>query len=373
MILTASELDGVSEHADWSYWIGRTRAPASVDHGIEPQRWSEDLALISAQGATEVVLTAEWARLEPEPGHHDPVVIGLTRSIIDEARQAGLAVWLCLLDGTAPGWFTYDEHGFSDSHARRLIWPRHVEWIGETFGDVVDGWIPIREPAHLAVRSRYLDMAPPGGTDSVKGAEAVRDLALAEAEAWRVLRGSSPVATHQTVRVFSGEGRNVRAASHAQDWERLVNQPWVRGLVDGRLEVGDLPGRDVPLLRDAFDQVILQIRPPIVLDGEGNWTPWPIGDRIDAMLDGLDGLRGALGERPVVAAADLGAFENSPQGAADALNELVSATDDMGLDGWFQTSPIDGWHWEAGEDLSPGIIDRDRRPKPAARFFAAGS
>ncbi len=370
VVLTSAELDGVSERADWAYWISSGRAPASLDRGIEPGRWSDDLALVHQLGAGEVVLTLEWARLEPEPGRHDHVAVTLVRDMIADARSAGLFVWLCLIDGTLPGWFAYDEHGFADGRARRLLWPRHVDWVGETFADLADGWIPIREPAHMGVRSRYLDLAPPGGTNGLKGAEAVRDLAIAEAEAWRILRGSAPVATHQTARVFVGEGRNVKAAAHARDWDRLLLRPWLTGLVDGRITVGDLHGVDCPPLRDAFDAVFVQLRPPILLDGDGTWSPHPMANLVETMIGGLARVRDEVGERSVFAVADLAAVDAAGDAGAGYLGELMAGAADLGVDGWFQSSAIDGWHWEAGDRLAPGIVDRDRRPKPAADVFA---
>ncbi len=377
MVLTSAELDGVSPNADWSYWIGRGRAPASTDRGIDVPRWNDDLEQVASLGAGEVVLTVEWSRLEPEPGHHDPVATMLVRDMITAARDQGLFVWLCLLDGTAPGWFTYDEHGFADRHARQLLWPRHVEWVGETFGDLADGWIPIREPAHLGVRSRFIDLAPPGGTNGVKGAEAVRDLAMAEADAWRILRGSAPVATYQTARIFVPERSsehgttNVKAVREVSNLDGLFLRPWLQALVDGNFGAGDLPSRSVPHLADAFDHVFLQLRPPIVLDGEGEWHPHAMANLIDRLAEGLSRVADHVGERPLTAVADLGPAPGSQQGQADYLDELIATSVDIGVDGWHQSSPIDGWHWEAGEHLDPGIIGRDRTPKPVAGVFTA--
>ncbi len=377
VVLTSAELDGVSPTADWSYWIDHGRAPASIDRGIDLPRWNDDLEQVTTLGAGEVVLTVEWARLEPEPGRHDPVAIQLVREMIEAARERGLVSWLCLLDGTAPGWFTYDEHGFADRHARQLIWPRHVEWVGETFGDLADGWIPIREPAHMGLRSKMFDLAPPGGTNGVKGAEAVRDLALAEADAWRILRGSSPVATYQTARVFVPERSaehgttNVKAARQVTDLDGLLLRPWLQALVDGEFQPGDLPGRSVPHLADAFDHVFLQLRPPIVLDGEGEWHPHPMANLLDRVADGLSRVADHIGDRPLTAVADLGPAPASEQARADYLDELITNAADIGVDGWFQSSPIDAWHWEGGEQLQPGIVTADRVATPAAGVFSS--
>ncbi len=377
VVLTSAELDGVSPSADWSYWIAKGRAPQSFDRGIDLPRWNDDLELVAGLGTNEVVLTLEWSRLEPEPGHRDPVATMLVRDVIGAARDRGLFVWLCLLDGTAPGWFTYDEHGFADRHARQMLWPRHVEWVGETFGDLADGWIPIREPAHLGLRSRFIDLAPPGGTNGIKGAEAIRDLALAEADAWRILRGSAPVATYQTARVFVPQRSvehgttNVKAAREVANFDSLLLSPWLQALVDGHVQAGDLPSRSVPHLADAFDHVFLQLRPPIVLDGEGVWHAHPMTNLVDRLGEGLSRVADHIGGRPLTAVADLAPAPTSAQGQADYLDELITTATSIGIDGWLQSSPIDGWHWEAGEHLDPGIIDRDRVAKPVAQVFAA--
>ncbi|MEZ5225590.1 MAG: beta-galactosidase [Acidimicrobiales bacterium] len=377
MVLTSAELDGVSPTADWSYWISTGRAPAGFDHGIDVQRWTDDLEQVASLGANEVVLTVEWARLEPEPGRHDPVATMLTRDVIVAARDRGLTVWLCLLDGTAPGWFTYDEHGFADGHARRLLWPRHVEWVGETFGDLADGWVPMREPAHLGVRARLIDKAPPGGTNPVKAAEAVRDLALAVAEAWRILRGSAPVATYQTARVFVPERSaehgttNVKASREVGHLDDLFLRPWLQAIVDGTVQAGNLPGRPVADLADAFDQVFVQLRPPIVVDGDGGWHLHPQANVIDRLAEGLSRVADHVGDRPLCAVADLAPAPTSEPSRADYLGELMAAAADVGVDGWFQSSPIDGWHWEAGEHLEPGIVARDRSERPSAGVFGS--
>ncbi len=143
----------------------------------------------------------------------------------------------------------------------------------------------------------------------------------------------------------------------------------MRALVDGRLEVGDLPGRDVPALRDAFDQVFVQLRPPVVLDADGEWSPHPTAHLVERMVEGLSRLRDHVGERPLVAVADLAGHGGSRESGSDFLAELIDGAVDLGVDGWFQSSPIDAWHWEAGERIEPGIVDADRRPKPAAAAY----
>lgn len=365
-VLTSAELDGISRHADWQYWLD-PRAATGDDEPLDVSRWIADLDLLVELGIGEIIFTPEWARLEPRPGVHDPVVCSLIRDILGHAHRRGLRIWLCLLDGSAPGWFTYDEHGFGDTRARGLLWPRHVEWVGETFGDLADGWIGIREPVNLAVRSRLLDLAPPGGRDRVKGAEAIRDLLLAEAEALRVLHNSAPVAGYHSARVPVADDGDVKATRHRNHWDQLLYESWSQALIDGSVTVGDLPPRSAPILRDAYDEVFIQLRPPVRIDGEGTWTPHGPTHLIERLLDGLARAQDVLGERAILAVADLAPCPDpATAGGLHYLDELMAGAEEVGTAGWFQSSPIDGFHWEAGDRLNPGIIGRDRVPKPAA-------
>lgn len=181
-LLTHSELDGVSVAADWHQWIGAGRAPQFegprgdwLDGG-----WVEDLQLLHQLGFDHLGLTIEWAVLEPNQGSHDQKAIERFRSLLDGAAELGLDVTAYLVDGSLPGWFAVDERGFSDDRSRTLLWPRHIEWVGETFGDQVSSWVPIREPVHHAVRANLLAMAPPGRADAEDTGKAVKAMLLAE-------------------------------------------------------------------------------------------------------------------------------------------------------------------------------------------------
>lgn len=280
VVLTAAERHGIAPSADWSYWVNHHGLPAHLNADpTDVEAWRLDIDATADLGATEIVLTPEWSRLEPQEGSHDPVEAALWGDVISHAKSRQLRVWLCLIDGTAPGWFTYDEHGFGDRRARSLLWPRHVEWMGETFGHLADGWIPMRESAHLAVRSRTLDLAPPGGSNVVKGLEAIRDRLLAEADAWRILRGSAPVATYQTMRLFIPETASANGRKWARDWDRAINRAWINALTDGHIQVGDLPARHAEALIDAFDQIMVQLRPPVTVSDDGEWLGRPVRDR----------------------------------------------------------------------------------------------
>ncbi|MEM8923285.1 MAG: family 1 glycosylhydrolase [Actinomycetota bacterium] len=376
-VLTATELEGCAPAADWSLWIRRGRAPASDPVAADAfvSGWAEDLDQLVSLGISEVQVTLEWSRLEPHPGAHDVDALEFRRQLMAGARARGLRVWACLVDGTLPGWFADDEGGFIDDRARGLLWPRHIDWIGEHFGDVIDGWIPQREPLHWALRRHLLATAPPGRRDPVAAAEAVRAAVLADGEAWRLLRGTAPVATYQTARPIRSVPDDVKAAPRARALERLLWHPWLSAIGEGLLVVGDLPERQVDDLRGAFDRVIVQLRPTIEVDAAGawhahppegtvgptGWVAWP-----EAMAEVLHRVVDTLGDHEIVAVGDLADVTDDGRARPDHLRAMLDVVDDVGAAGWWQSSPIDGYHWRAGHSLSPGLIDRQRAEHPAA-------
>ncbi|MGF1596258.1 MAG: family 1 glycosylhydrolase [Acidimicrobiales bacterium] len=386
-LLTATELEGCAPTADWSRWIGRGRAPSSqradgADGAGFGRSWPDDLEQLATLGVGAIGLTLEWARLEPRPGHHDEDDVELRIDMLRRARQLGLTVWACLVDGTLPGWFADDEGGFSDDRARTLLWPRHVDWIGERFGDHVDGWIPQREGPHWALRRHLLGDAPPGEADLRRAAEAVRAAVLADGEAWRLLTGTAPVATYQTARPVVAAPDDVKAAPLASGLERLLWHPWLTAITDGQLVVGDLPARSVEHLRGAFDRVVVELRPGITVDGQGRWSPYPGDGPVgptgwvawpEAQGDALHGVIDHLGDKQIVAAGSLADVTDDGRARPDHLRAMLDVAADAGIVGWWQTSPIDGYHWERGFGLRPGIIGGDGTETAAAATLAAAT
>src|SRR5918996_1017232 len=171
------------------------RVPGSRDGNGFRTRYADDLALLAEHGITHHRLTIEWARLEPSEGRWDEDEEAHLRRMLEAGRDAGVALWACLLHGSAPGWFTDDQRGWLDDKAATLTWPRHVDRVAEALGDLVAGWVPIHEP-DLQARLAYGDGTfPPGRRSGDDERDARAALRAAEAEAARLLRGGgAPVA-----------------------------------------------------------------------------------------------------------------------------------------------------------------------------------
>lgn len=363
-LLTSAELEGPPVMSDWSLWTRNGKAPPGKDGAGFAQNWQQDLEQLAALGVNEAGFTIDWSRLFPAEGKLDHEAFAFRRQVIERAAELGIAPWLVLIDGTMPGWFSDDMGGFNTERRNGLVWSRHIDWVGENFGDLAAGWLPMREPVHNTLRGQFLGVAPPGKRGAINATKAVRAVMLAEAEAWRLLRGTAPVATSVTARLVRGQAENVKAAPHS-DWaDSLINRAWFHAINEGELAVGDMPTKRVDELRGAFDVVIAHLRPPIEVDGEGVWT--------DAGIPLLEALTTAgfeaserAGSRQVVFCADLADVTGDGQARGEHLAALASAANEAGA-GWWQSSPIDGWCWERGFDASPGIIASDRSVKAEA-------
>ncbi len=377
VVLTATEVEGCAPAADWSRWIREGRAPAPVDPSPFTDAWREDLEQLAGLGIESIGVTIEWARLEPRPGHHDDDAAEFRHELLVACRSLGLRTWAYLVDGTLPGWFVDDEGGFLDDRARGLLWPRHIDWVGERFGDLVDGWVPQREPIRWALRRYLRATAPPGRRDPARAAEAVRAAVLADGEAWRLLAGTASVAMHQTARPVRAElaaagTENLKAKPRAAQVERLLWHPWLSALTEGRVVVDGLPTREAEHLRGAFDRVIVELRPGIEVTASGEWRPRPTDHR--SMAETLRRVADELDEHEIVGAGDLSAVDDDGRARPDHVQAVLDLTAEAAVEtsvtGWWQTSPIDGYHWLGGAAARPGLIAADRQETDAARAFS---
>ena len=387
---SATQTEGAAPASDWFRWEQAGRAPRSGDGNEFWRRYADDFGLLADFGLTHHRLTLDWARLEPEPDRHDPAVIEHYLDVLKTARDAGINIWAGLHHTTLPGWFSENEGGFVDDRGRTYLWPRHVDWMAETFGDLVFGWVPIHEPGEFATRGWRTATRPPGVAEPEQFALALRATHLADHEAWRLLQsGEQPVmAIHHLTPIRPGVTSRhpdelaaaEREASAADD---LV-WAWTRTLRDGVLEIPGLATREIPDMAGSFDLVGFTYSGAHTVYADGHTGPYPADAPADLTGDapwpeglGLTVRRLAeeLPGRPLVVAG-LGVATDDDAWRTDvlrnSLTQIEAAVDDgIDLRGAFHRTGIDSYEWEHGFDAPCGLFDRDRAPRESAEMARA--
>lgn len=386
------QTEGAAPRSDWYAWEAAGRAPRSGDGNGFGVRYQEDFAQLAELGLTHHRLSLDWARLEPHPGRHDPAAVEHYRAVLTAARDAGISVWVCLHHFDLPGWFSEDQGGFLEPGGRSRTWPRHVDWVGETFGDLVHGWMPVNEPVAYAMLGWLLGTIPPGRRDPERFAEALEAVLLAEHEAWRVLRsGDQPTCTiHSLMPVFAAtagedERRTAAARANAELVDEVVWRTWIRAMRDGLLHV---PGRapiEAPEMAGAFDLIGFSYYHALGVTADNTFVPHPAGIRpgplgLPPWAEGLriclERLADELPGRPlVVSECGLGTWtaDDDDEQRCQYLTDCLEITRDAvadGIDvrGFFHWTGVDNYEWGLGFDAAFGLIDRDRSPKPSAEL-----
>jgi beta-glucosidase len=383
---SSTQTEGAAPNADWYRWERLGRAPLSGNGNGFSTEYASDFALLAEHGLTHHRLSLEWARLEPEPGRHDTDAVEHYTDVLRSARDAGIGIWACLHHFTLPGWFGDDQGGFLDDRARSYHWARHVDWVGETFGDLVVGWKPINEPVAYAFGAYLMGTFPPGRSSAQDFARGLRAVHLANHEAWRLLRsGGKPVATIMNLSpVFaaatSGDPGEVDATRAATDLvDQVIWRSWIRALRDGVLAIPGLADEEIPDMAGSFDLIGFSYYNAATVSADLSMGPYPASGAIGPLgytpwSEGLALVLRRLAEelpgRPLLV-SEYGLGTDDDDERARYLHdgiEIVGSAIDDGIDvrGFFHWTAVDNYEWLHGYDVSFGLFDRDRNPRGSA-------
>ncbi len=380
---SSTQCEGAAPASDWWDWERAGRAPLSGDGNGFATRHAEDFALLAGLGLSHHRLSIEWARIEPAPGHHDAAAIDHYREVLVAARDAGVAPWVSLHHFTLPRWFA-DEGGFLLDANRTGAWARHVEFMAETFGDLVHGWQPINEAnyySHAAYGGRGW---PPGHDDSSERAMVDETMQLANAEAAvRLRRSGAPVSSIFGLSTFVAHDDEPASTSLVDYLYASLWRPGIGLFRDGVLRV---PGREPverPDLAGAFDMIgfsyyaTMGVRAgaPTVHPPGAQVSPLGYGIHADGLGLVLDRLHDEIPDTPIlVAEYGIGTDDDLLRArylrrGIEIVAERVSAGHD--IRGLFHWTAVDNYEWLHGYDVSFGIIDRDRNVRASAQVLAA--
>ncbi len=379
---SSTQCEGAAPASDWRAWEELGRAPHSGDGNGFTRRYGDDFRILAGLGLTHHRLSLEWARLEPEEHVHDSAAIAHYRAVLEAARDVGIAPWVCLHHFTLPRWFA-DAGGYLVDANRTGPWSRHVEFVAETFGDLVGGWQPVNETNYYARAAYGGGGWPPGHDDRGERALAEEGIQLATAEAARRLRQTgAPV-----VSIFGLSPIVVQddGGSSSETAQKILDALWSPGLglfKDGVLRVRGREPIDRPDLAEAFDLIgfsyyaamgvrdgRVMTHPPDAPTSPLGYAIWPEG--VGLVLEELH--RHVPGTGLVV--AELGVGTDDDRVRVDYLERALASihqATERGVDvrGVFHWTAVDNYEWLHGYDVAFGIIDRERRVRESAHVLA---
>ena len=380
---SSTQCEGAAPASDWWDWERAGRAPLSGDGNGFATRYGEDFALLAGLGLTHHRLSIEWARIEPEPGHHDAAAIEHYRAVLTAAGDAGVSPWVTLHHFTLPRWFAA-LGGFLDDSNRTGAWARHVDFVADTFGDLVAGWQPINETNYYGRAAYGGGGWPPGTKNSAERAKVDETMHLANAEAAvRLRQTGAPVASIFGLSAFVAQDDDPRSASLV---DHLYATLWAPGLGLFRNGVLRVPGRTAverPDLAGAFDMIGFSYYAtlgaiagaPAIHPPDAVRSPLGYGIFADGLGLVLDRLHDELPRTPILV-AEYGIGTDDDELRATYLRrgvEIVAERLATGHDirGLFHWTAVDNYEWLHGYDVSFGIIDRDRNIRPSAAVLRA--
>jgi len=379
---SSTQCEGASPASDWWDWEQAGHAPISGTGSDFATRYREDFAIYASLGLRHHRLSLAWARIEPEPGRRDDAAVEHYREMLRAAREEGVEPWVCLHHFTLPRWFQ-QSGGFLVRENRTDTWARHVDFMADTFGDLVHGWQPVNETNYYAQLAYRGGGWPPGHTDRQEWAVANEAIQLATAEAAvRLKTPDTPVASIFGLGPpFAHDDR----ADTANLVERILESNWNAGLHLFRDGVLRVPGRDPvvrPDLAGSFDLIGFSYCAALgVAEGRPVAHPEdaprsPLGYAIwaDGLWHALRRLHDELPGTPLLVAEYGIGTDDDTQRAAYLRRGLELTADAIaqGIDvrGFFHWTGVDNYEWLHGYDVSFGIIDRDRNIRPSAEVLA---
>ena len=174
-----------------------------------------------------------------------------------------------------------DERGFVDERAARYFWPRHVDFVAETFGDLVFGWKPVNEPSAYALLGWRLGVFPPGiATPDGSPRRSSRSTSRRSTRPAACAASASRWPRSTTWRRFARWPTRPKPPSAPASSKPWDGGCWIGAFLNGELQV---PGRgpvDVPGYGDAFDLVGFSYYGAQGVAADGSFVPYPTDARV---------------------------------------------------------------------------------------------
>ena len=280
-----------------------------------------------------------------------------------------------------PTWFA-NLGGFLVEENHKKFWLAHVDFVAETFGDLVEGWQPINETNYYATAGYLARGWPPGHNNVEEWLTVSQQIQLATAEAAvRLKQTGKPVVSIfglSTLALLDAEPATHKFA------ERFYDANWNTGIKlfrDGILQIGTREPVLRPDLAGCFDMFGFSYYSAHGVRN-GKIVAYPEAEKIsplgyaiwpDGLALVLKRLRQELPNTPlIVAEYGVGtADDNERSKYLTAGLDIVHKAIARGIDirGFFHWTAVDNYEWLHGYDLQFGIINADRSIKPSSEVL----
>ena len=378
---SSTQCEGAAPQSDWLAWERAGNAPKSENGNGFATRYAQDFEILASLGLTHHRLSIEWARIEPQQGVRDQNAIDHYRKILAAARESNIKIWVCLHHFSLPNWFA-KLGGFLVEENRSKYWLEHVDFVAETFGDLVTGWQPVNETNYYATAAYLARGWPPGHNNVEEWLTVSEQMQLATAEAAVRLKQTGKLVVSifglSTLELLDAEPATQKFA------ERFYDANWNTGIKlfrDGVLQIGERKQVLRPDLAGSFDMIGFSYYSAHGVRN-GKIVAYPETKKISPLgyaiwPDGLDlvlnRLKKELPNTPLLV-AEFGVGTADDDERSEYLRaglDVVHSAINRGIDirGFFHWTAVDNYEWLHGYDLQFGIINRDRTTKPSSEVL----
>lgn len=189
--LSGYQNDGSVPSMDWYALEHSGKLAETSAHGPDFRgHMDQDLDLAKSLGLNAFRTSLEWARLEPQEGHFDPVEVAYVHRMLTGIRKRGMTPIITLHHFTTPEWAIRDRGdglvGWESQHTVDA-YLRYVEFVAKEFGKDIDYYITFNEPSNLLAGAYLLGWTVPYRTGPVATARAAINIINAHTGAYERL------------------------------------------------------------------------------------------------------------------------------------------------------------------------------------------
>ncbi len=370
---------------DWS--LTGLDAGQAVDHY---HRYASDFEQARAMGHNAHRFSLEWARFEPEPGRWNPEAVKHYRQVLNSLHERGIEPFVALLHFTQPAWFA--ARGGWLKAANIQDWLDFVGRVTECLGDLNVNWITQNEPLVYAFQAYDDGRWPPFMHSRQLALEVARNLLLAHAQAYHLIKSQQPQA-------HIGLVKNMTAMDPQYPWhplsqlitrlqDKLFNTAIWEALTSGQLRI-KLPG-----LKPVVIPPTRELKGAIDFIGINYYTRYLVAPS-GKLITRAGSPQSDLGweiyseglSRVIKMTAPYAHKLNVPiyiteNGLADSQDNRRSAyliqhlakvweliQSGIAIKGYFHWSLMDNYEWADGYGYQFGLLDAERNWRDSAKLY----